>query len=153
VGRWLRRSKLDELPELWNVVRGDMALVGPRPEVPRYVEAHKPLWREVLRVRPGITDPLTLRLRDEEGLLEEGAKRESLPLERLYLEILLPYKLRHSRDYLTTRTAWHDVSVLAQTAWAVIHRGRGPQKLRWNDIVAEERAREVATKRNPSKRS
>ena len=66
VGRFLRRCKLDELPQLWNVVRGDMSLVGPRPEVPRYVDVEDPLWKRILQVRPGITDPVTLKLRDEE---------------------------------------------------------------------------------------
>src|SRR5881397_3745045 len=77
VGRWLAKSKLDELPQLWNVVRGDMSLIGPRPEVPRYTDLENPLWRRVLAVRPGITDPLTLRLRDEESMMPAGeAERE-----------------------------------------------------------------------------
>src|SRR5207249_7214501 len=89
VGRWLRRTKLDEVPQLWNVVRGDMALVGPRPEVPRYANTADPRWRRVLEVRPGLTDPLTLRLRDEEALMPEGAEAR----ERFYLEPLQPLKL------------------------------------------------------------
>ena len=66
VGRFLRRYKLDELPALWNVVRGDMSLVGPRPEVPEYVDCSDPTWVSVLQARPGLTDPITLELRDEE---------------------------------------------------------------------------------------
>ena len=69
VGRLLRKTKMDELPELWNVLKGDMSLVGPRPEVPRYVDLNNSKWQRVLKVRPGITDPLTLRLRNEEELL------------------------------------------------------------------------------------
>jgi lipopolysaccharide/colanic/teichoic acid biosynthesis glycosyltransferase len=69
VGGFLRRTKLDELPTLWNVLRGDMALVGPRPEVPRYVDMDNPMWRAVVGTRPGITDPTTLKLRNEEKLL------------------------------------------------------------------------------------
>src|SRR5262245_12565695 len=69
IGRILRKSKLDEWLELWNVVRGDLSLVGPRPEVPRYVDTQDPLWTRVLKARPGITDPVTLRLRNEEELL------------------------------------------------------------------------------------
>src|SRR5438132_1025889 len=63
VGKFLRQTKLDELPTLWNVLRGDMALVGPRPEVPRYVKLEDPMWQAVLAAKPGITDPVTLRLR------------------------------------------------------------------------------------------
>ena len=66
VGRLLRKSKLDELPELWNVARGELSLVGPRLEVTKYVNLEDPLWRKVLEARPGITDPVTLRLRNEE---------------------------------------------------------------------------------------
>jgi lipopolysaccharide/colanic/teichoic acid biosynthesis glycosyltransferase len=115
VGRWLRRFKLDELPQLWNVVRGDMSLVGPRPEVPRYVDASDPLWRSVLSVRPGLTDPVTLRLRDEEALLAGVAD-----VEGFYRERLLPWKLRGYRDYLDRRTWATDLAVLGSTILAVL---------------------------------
>lgn len=122
VGRLLRRSKLDELPQLWNVVRGDMSLVGPRPEVPQYVSLQDPAWRRVLLVRPGITDPVTLQLRDEESLLEEiGGDRE-----RFYREELLPRKLSQYAAYLDRRTGWTDVEVLYKTVIAVLWTGRVP---------------------------
>ncbi len=96
IGRFLRRTKLDELPELWNVVRGEMSFVGPRPEVERFVRLEDPLWREVLEARPGLTDPTTLRLRDEESLLAsvEGDR------EAYYRETLQPLKLRGYVEYL-----------------------------------------------------
>lgn len=116
VGRWLRRVKLDELPELWNVVRGDMSLVGPRPEVPRYVDLDSPMWRTVLAVRPGITDPVTVRLRNEEELLriQDGDP------EVFYREALQPAKLRGYIEYLRGRTAWKDIVVLWTTFLAVV---------------------------------
>jgi lipopolysaccharide/colanic/teichoic acid biosynthesis glycosyltransferase len=114
VGRWLRRFKLDEIPQLWNVVRGDMSLVGPRPEVPRYVD-ETPLWRQVLSARPGLTDPVTLRLRDEEALLA-GVDDP----ERFYRERLLPWKLRGYADYLERRSWATDLGVLGATALAVL---------------------------------
>ncbi len=116
VGRMLRRTKLDELPQLWNVVRGDMALVGPRPEVPRYVRTDDPLWKEVLRVRPGITDPVTLQLRDEESIL---ASAEGDP-ERFYREELLPAKLREYVAYSRRRNWRTDVGVLCGTVLTVL---------------------------------
>jgi lipopolysaccharide/colanic/teichoic acid biosynthesis glycosyltransferase len=116
VGRFLRRSKLDELPQLWNVVKGSMSLVGPRPEVPRYVEPEDPAWRRVLAVRPGITDPVTLELRDEEAVL---AAAPGDP-ERFYREELLPAKLRSYAAYLDRRSAWSDVCVLYRTVLAVL---------------------------------
>ncbi|MFL6201258.1 MAG: sugar transferase [Thermoanaerobaculia bacterium] len=114
VGRWLRRFKLDEIPQLWNVVRGDMSLVGPRPEVPRYVD-ESPLWQQVLSARPGLTDPVTLRLRDEEALLAGVGDAE-----RFYRERLLPWKLRGYRDYLERRSWIADLGVLGATALAVL---------------------------------
>jgi len=122
VGRLLRRSKLDELPQLWNVVRGDMALVGPRPEVPHYVDLDNALWRKVLEVRPGITDPVTLRLRNEEILLMQVAG----DYEEFYLHALQPAKLRGYVEYLENRTWWSDVKVLCGSIVAVIRPRKSP---------------------------
>ena len=72
VGKFLRKTKIDELPQLWNVLTGEMSFVGPRPEVPEFVDLSDPLWSEVLAHRPGITDPVTLRLRNEEQLFGQG---------------------------------------------------------------------------------
>jgi lipopolysaccharide/colanic/teichoic acid biosynthesis glycosyltransferase len=121
VGRVLRRLKLDELPELANVLRGDMSFVGPRPEVAAYVELEDPLWQRVLAVRPGLTDPVTLGLRDEERLLAavEGDR------DRFYREVVQPYKLRGYLDYLTRRTAWSDLTVIGQTVRALVWRRGG----------------------------
>lgn len=116
VGRILRRTKVDELPELWNVVRGDMSLVGPRPEVPRYVDLGDPRWRRVLAVRPGLTDPTTMALRNEEELLS-GVDGDR---DRFYAEVLLPYKLAGYLRYLERRSAWSDLAVLWRTILAVV---------------------------------
>ncbi|MFY9549757.1 MAG: sugar transferase [Thermoanaerobaculia bacterium] len=116
VGRILRRTKLDELPQLWNVVRGDMSLVGPRPEVSRYVNVEDPLWMETLRVRPGITDPVTLKLRDEESVLAEVAGDR----ERFYREELQPAKLRGYVAYARSRSWLTDIEVLYRTVLAVL---------------------------------
>ena len=122
VGRWLRRFKLDELPQLWNVIRGDMSLVGPRPEVPRYVDASDPLWQSVLSARPGLTDPVTLRLRDEEAQLAGVGDVESW-----YRERLLPWKLRGYRDYLARRSWTSDLAVLGATVLSVLRLRRPAQ--------------------------
>jgi len=110
-GRFLRKYKLDELPQLWNVVRGDMSLVGPRPEVPEFVETHSPIWRSVLRVRPGITDPASIAYRNEEELLAQAP--DPIPF---YREQVLPAKLALNVAYLQKRTLWLDVRVILQTA-------------------------------------
>jgi lipopolysaccharide/colanic/teichoic acid biosynthesis glycosyltransferase len=125
VGSFLRRTKLDELPELWNVVRGDMSLVGPRPEVARYVQMDDPRWQEVLRVRPGLTDPVTLSLKDEEVLLAavEGDR------EAYYREKLQPLKLAGYCEYLRRRTWKADIVVIWDTLRAIARpsgRSNGP---------------------------
>lgn len=122
VGRLLRKMKFDELPEFWNVLKGDMSLVGPRPEVPRYVDLSNPGWQIVLQTRPGLTDPVTLRLRNEEQLLAavEG------DVERFYLEVLQPLKLRGYLEYLQTRSWIEDLKVIVQTAIAIIRPGLIP---------------------------
>lgn len=122
VGKVLRKLKLDELPGFWNVLKGDLSLVGPRPEVPRYVDLDDPLWRQVLQSRPGITDPVTLRLRNEEELL--GAL-EGDP-EAFYRQSLLPFKLRGYRNYLMRRSWRSDLWVLWNTFLGVVFPGRNP---------------------------
>lgn len=115
VGRVLRKLKLDELPELWNVVKGDLSLVGPRPEVPRFVAFEDPLWQQVLRERPGITHPVTLRLVDEEGLIASAGRNP----ERFYVNELLPFKVRGYAAYQRERSSVEDLKVLAATGAAL----------------------------------
>lgn len=122
IGKVLRKLKLDELPELWNVLKGDMALVGPRPEVPRYVDMEDPLWRDVLAARPGLTDPVTLRLRNEEEML--GALEGDT--DAFYRSTLLPFKLRGYRNYLWRRSMWSDLQVLWDTFLGILIPGRNP---------------------------
>jgi lipopolysaccharide/colanic/teichoic acid biosynthesis glycosyltransferase len=122
VGKFLRKTKLDELPELWNVLKGDMSLIGPRPEVPRYIDLEDPVWRLVLEARPGIADPMTLRLRNEEALLVEVEGDR----ERFYLETLVPFKLGGYLDYLQARSWRSDLKVLWQTAIAVAFPNKTP---------------------------
>jgi lipopolysaccharide/colanic/teichoic acid biosynthesis glycosyltransferase len=110
LGRLLRRFKLDELPQLVNVWLGDMSVVGPRPEVPRYVAGYTVEQREVLRVRPGITDPASLQFRDEEAVLARFADRE-----RAYLEVLLPFKLDLAREYLREQSFGRDLQLIFRT--------------------------------------
>lgn len=133
LGRFLRKTKLDELPELWNIVRGDMALVGPRPEAVPYVIMTSPLWQQVLSVRPGLADDVTVRLRNEEELLAAADTEH----ERYYRERLLPYKLRASANYLATRTWKRDVAVLWRTALAVVAPSRVVPLIA-SEIIAED---------------
>lgn len=121
LGRLLRRTKLDELPALVNVLRGELSFVGPRPEVPRYVDLDDVRWRRVLAARPGITDPVTLRLRDEESILAGIAAADR---EAWYRERLVPFKLAGYRTYLDRRSPWRDLGVLVRTVLGVLRIGR-----------------------------
>lgn len=117
-GQWLRRLKLDELPQLVNVLRGEMSFVGPRPEVPRYVELYTAEEREVLRVVPGITDPSSIKYRNESDLLAQADDPE-----RYYRETVLPDKIRLSLDYARSATLWSDVGILLATVKRVVEVG------------------------------
>lgn len=116
VGRFLRRNKLDELPQFVNVLKGDMQLVGARPELQRYVEMFRSHYALILRDRPGITDPASLAYGHEEGLLD-GAH-----WEELYVSQILPHKLEISLQHARRRTFLSDLAILLRTA-ARIHSG------------------------------
>lgn len=114
VGSFLRRYKLDELPQLFNVLKGDMQLVGARPEVERYVQVFRPQYAIILQDRPGITDPASLAYRHEDQIL--SADR----LEHHYVSEVLPAKLALSLDYQRRRTFWSDLTILFRTAFRIL---------------------------------
>ena len=108
-GRVLRRYKIDELPQLFNVLKGDMQLVGARPEVERYVQMFRAEYAIILQDRPGITDPASLAYRHEAEMLDANR------IERQYVEKILPAKLKLSMDYRKSRTFLSDLKVLFRT--------------------------------------
>lgn len=110
IGAALRRRRIDELPQLWNVLRGDMSLVGPRPEVPRFVEPNDPIWQAVLSVRPGITGPDALAFRNEGEALANSTDPEAH-----YREVLLPAKLQIQAQYTAERSVIGDLRILFRT--------------------------------------
>ena len=110
VGRVLRATKLDELPQLWNVLKGDMSLVGPRPEVPAWVAAYPERWEHVLSIRPGITDPASLAYRNEESILARYPNPETA-----YRETVLPKKLGLYEEYLQKHTLAGDIRIIVET--------------------------------------
>ena len=110
VGAFLRAFKLDELPQLWNVFCGDMSLVGPRPEVPMFVERFRPDYEEILSVRPGITDPASIRYRSEAEIL--GRTQDPV---NYYANVILPDKIAISRAYVRSANFWKDISLIFQT--------------------------------------
>ncbi len=110
VGRLLRKTKLDELPQLINVLKGDMSFVGPRPEVPRYVEIFRDDYRELLTVRPGITDLASLKYRDESEVLGRSSDPETT-----YVEQVLPEKIALGKQYLRRSSLWFDVGLIFKT--------------------------------------
>jgi lipopolysaccharide/colanic/teichoic acid biosynthesis glycosyltransferase len=111
VGRWLRARRLDEFPQLLDVLAGDMSIVGPRPEVPRYVALYPAEVRDkLLRLRPGITDPAALAFRDEARLLARAADPE-----REYVEVVMPQKLAAAVAYAERASVWTDLRLIGRT--------------------------------------
>lgn len=110
VGALLRRTKLDELPQLFNILKGDMTIVGPRPEVPRYVEAFHRDYEEILTVRPGLTDLASLKYRDESALLGRA-----IDPEREYVQRILPDKIRLAKEYIRQSSFGFDLRLILQT--------------------------------------
>lgn len=122
VGGWLRKTKVDELPQLFNVLMGEMSVVGPRPEVPEYVE----LWPEssrdvILSVRPGITDPASVRFRHEAAELAQFAQPEIA-----YAERIIPEKVSIYVDYVRRQSLWGDIRLIVATCKALV----APARLR-----------------------
>jgi lipopolysaccharide/colanic/teichoic acid biosynthesis glycosyltransferase len=116
VGAFLRRSKLDELPQLMNVLRGDMSVVGPRPEVPEYVACYPPEARkEILSVRPGITDEAAIEFRNESDILAGATDPD-----RMYVETILPRKIQLYRRYVRDRSLRGDLWIIVRTLLRVV---------------------------------
>lgn len=114
-GHFLRKYKLDELPQLFNVVHGTMSLVGPRPEVPRYVACYPPRERDlVLSVKPGVTDWASILFKDENTILGEAPDPE-----QAYIDTILPAKLEHYVRYARERTFWVDLRIILRTLRAI----------------------------------
>ncbi|KAB2853470.1 MAG: sugar transferase, partial [Anaerolineae bacterium] len=109
VGRILRRAKLDELPQLINVLRGEMSLVGPRPEDPRYVALYDERQRTVLSVHPGITSLASVEYRNEEKILQGS------DWEKLYIEKVMPDKLTLDLQYVENQSLWLDIKIISKT--------------------------------------
>lgn len=117
VGYWLRKSKLDELPQLWNVLTGDMSMVGPRPEVRKYVDRYTEAQRRVLSVRPGITDAASIRFANENKILAEQSDPETY-----YVQVLIPEKIRWNMPYVENPTVGQYLSTIFRTLGAVFSR-------------------------------
>jgi lipopolysaccharide/colanic/teichoic acid biosynthesis glycosyltransferase len=114
IGHFLRKTKLDELPQLINVLVGEMSLVGPRPEVPRYVALYTPEQRQVLSLKPGITDLASVKYRDESTVLGHAEDPE-----RCYVETVMPEKLRINLEYAAQASVWTDFRVILLTVFSL----------------------------------
>jgi len=116
VGKWLRKLKLDELPQLFNVLVGEMSLVGPRPEVFAYVERYSEKQREVLGLMPGITDPASIIFRNENEILAQANNPE-----QTYVKEIMPEKLRINLEYSKEATLWSDFITILKTIFKLLH--------------------------------
>ncbi len=116
-GFWLRKTKLDELPQLFNVLVGDMSLVGPRPEVPKYVALYTPEQREVLSVRPGITDTASVEMRNEAELMAQQADPEGY-----YVNVQIPLKIKLAKEYIAQQSLLSDLKLIVRTIGVMFKR-------------------------------
>ena len=116
-GFWLRKTKLDELPQLFNVLVGDMSLVGPRPEVPKYVALYTPEQREILSVRPGITDAASVEMRNEAELLAQQADPEAY-----YVNVQIPLKIKLAKEYIAQQSFLSDLKLIVRTIGVMFKR-------------------------------
>lgn len=114
-GYFIRKYKLDEFPQLINVLVGDMSLVGPRPEVRKYVDLYTQEQMHVLDVRPGITDPASIRYRNENELLAQAADPD-----KYYIETIMPDKLRINLEYVANHSFWSDIVLIFKTFWEIV---------------------------------
>ena len=114
-GYYIRKYKLDELPQLINVFKGDMSLVGPRPEVRYYVSYWTPEQMHVLDVRPGITDPASIKFRNENELLEKAEDPE-----KYYIEVIMQEKIKLYLEYVDHASFWYDIKLIFQTFWVIV---------------------------------
>jgi len=115
IGQLLRKTKMDELPQLINVLKGEMSMVGPRPEVKVYIDLYPERWKKVLSIRPGITDPASISFRNEEELL---AKADDAEME--YRQKILPYKLNLYEQYVEKVSLFTDIKLLVLTIFVVL---------------------------------
>ena len=114
-GYFIRKFKFDELPQLINVFLGDMSLVGPRPEVRHYVDYWTPEQMHVLDVRPGITDPASIKFRNENELMEKAEDPE-----RYYIEVIMQEKIKLYLEYVDKHNFWYDLALIFKTFWVII---------------------------------
>lgn len=114
-GYFIRKFKIDELPQLINVFIGDMSLVGPRPEVRHYVDYWTPEQMHVLDVRPGITDPASIKFRNENDLMEKAEDPE-----KYYIEVIMQEKLNLYIEYVNNQSFWGDIGLIFKTFWTII---------------------------------
>ena len=114
-GYFIRKFKFDELPQLINVFVGDMSLVGPRPEVRHYVDYWTPEQMHVLDVRPGITDPASIKFRNENELMEKAEDPE-----KYYIEVIMQEKIKLYLEYVQKRSFWYDLGLIFKTFWVIV---------------------------------
>jgi lipopolysaccharide/colanic/teichoic acid biosynthesis glycosyltransferase len=115
IGKFLRKTKLDELPQLWNVIRGDMSIVGPRPEVEKYIQYYENDYKEILKVKPGITDYATIKFRNEEEILSKYDDTESA-----YIKYVLPEKIKLYKTYIKGISFFTDLKIIFWTLWRIV---------------------------------
>lgn len=132
VGKFIRKTKLDELPQLFNIIKGDMSFIGPRPELPRRLQFYSKEDKRIFLVRSGISSPASIVFSDEEYLMEQVKNPE-----KFYLEQIMPYKIKLNLYYVENRTFWNDIYLIIATFLKILNKVRDEDIVKDNSLLSE----------------
>lgn len=130
IGRFVRKTKIDELPQLFNILKGDMSFIGPRPELPRRLKYYSERDKGIFKVRSGISSPASIVFSDEEYLMDQVKDRE-----KFYIEQIMPYKIDLNLYYVQTRNFWNDIFLIIGTFLKILNKIKNEQVVKDTDLL------------------
>lgn len=132
IGKFMRKTKLDELPQFWNILKGDMSFIGPRPELPRRLKYYNSKQKEIFSVRSGITSPASIVFSDEEYLMDQVEDPE-----KFYIEQIMPYKIELNLYYIENQNFFYDIWLIIATLLKIINRVKNEDVVKDNKLLAK----------------